>query len=193
MVLAVFAVSLGFLGTPFWPGFQHFLGADDHPVAWGSVLAFMFLSTLVVGAGLGTGWWLYGRIPRRDAEAEDPLATMSRSAFEGCQRKFWVDELYEATVVRWVRLLGRGWQWVDAVILEGLVAAVGYMAVGLGWLNRLIDEYGLNPGFDEGCRGLRFGGVFSARLQDGRVHSALRALALAFALLLLLLTWGCAS
>jgi NADH-quinone oxidoreductase subunit L len=193
IVLAVFAVLLGFVGTPFWPGFQHFLGAEAHPVAWGSALVFMVVSTAVVGAGLGAGWWFYGLAPRREAEAEDPLAALPGRAFESLRNKFWVDELYEATVVRWVAALGRGWQWLDGVILEGLVSAVGYAALGLAWLSRLLDEYGWNPAFDEGCRGLRSGGAFSARLQDGRVQSALRALALGFAVLLLLLTWGCAS
>jgi len=192
-VLAGFAVLLGFVGTPFWPGFQHFLGAEPHSVAWGSVLGFMFVSTLVVGAGMGVGWRLYGSRPRREPDGEDTLATISGRVFGVFQGKFWVDELYEATVIRWVRVLGRAWQWLDAVVLEGLVSAVGYVAVGLAWLSRFMDEYGLNPGFDESCRGLKSGGVFSARLQDGRVHSALRGLALAFAVLLLLLTWGCAS
>jgi NADH-quinone oxidoreductase subunit L len=193
MVLAAFAVLLGFVGTPFWPAFQRFLGAEVHEAGWLPTLAFMVVSTLVVGAGLGIGWWLYGRLPRREAEAEDPLAGLGGRAFEACRRKFWVDELYEATVIRWTRALGRGWQWLDSVIWEGLVAAVGYLAVGLAWLNRLVDEYGLNPGFDQGCHGLKTGGAFSARLQDGRVQSSLRALALAFAVLVLLLTWGCTS
>ena len=156
-------------------------------------MGFMILSTFVVGAGLGTGWWLYGLRPRREAGAADPLARVPGRVYGAFQRKFWVDELYDATVVRWVSSLGRGWQWLDAVMVEGVVSAVGYLAVGLAWLNRIIDEYGLNPGFDEGCRGLKSGGGFSARLQDGKIHSALRAFALAFAVLLLLLTWGCAS
>jgi NADH-quinone oxidoreductase subunit L len=74
-----------------------------------------------------------------------------------------------------------------------LVAAVSYLFVGLAWVNRLLDDYLINPAFELGCRRLRDEGGRLARLQDGRVQNSMRALGLAFAVLLLLLTWGCAE
>ncbi len=192
-VLAVFALLLGFLGTPFWPAFQHFMGEHGDHGSMGGVLVMMLISVLVVGVGLGVGWLLYGLQVRGSAKDDDPLQSWFADGFRVLENKFWVDELYEATVVAWVKGMARAWRWVDAVVVEGLVAAVSYLALGLAWLNRLVDEFGINKGFDGGCEGLRSGGGRLAGLQDGRVHTALRALAMAFAVLVLLLTWGCAS
>jgi len=69
-VLALFALTLGFLGTPAWPWFESFLDgrslhADFHELAHSTHL--MLLSTAVVALGVGCGWLLYGRKPRATA------------------------------------------------------------------------------------------------------------------------------
>jgi len=63
--------------------------------------------------------------------------------------------------------------------------------VGLSWLNRAFDEYVVNLGFDESCRGLTEGGTLMSRLQNGRVQNYLRVIGVALAVLVLLLVWGC--
>ena len=67
-ILAGFAILLGFLGTPAWPWFQDFLNGHPARIQFGKlfeseVLGLMALSSAVVFAGLGLGWWLYGRKP----------------------------------------------------------------------------------------------------------------------------------
>lgn len=62
MILAFFAIVLGFVGTPAWPWFQEFLGRH-HDQAENGVLPVMILSSVIVFVGLGLGWWLYGRKP----------------------------------------------------------------------------------------------------------------------------------
>jgi NADH-quinone oxidoreductase subunit L len=194
MVLAVFAVGLGWMGTPWWPGFQHFLGGGGEGAGHaGSAWGVMLVSTLVAGAGLALGWWVYGRRPMRDAEAHDPLELWQPGVFGLLRRRLLVDELYDVTVVRWTRGFGRLCVWVDEMVWGVLVAAVSYLFVGLAWVNRLLDDYLINPAFELGCRRLRDEGGRLARLQDGRVQNSMRALGLAFAVLLLLLTWGCAE
>jgi NADH-quinone oxidoreductase subunit L len=193
IVLAVFAALLGLVGTPLWPGFQRLLGAGHEVVSAGGVILLMLVSTMVVASGLAAGWWLYGRGPIVEAEAADPLEAAQPVLFEALRRKLWVDELYERTVIRWVAQLGRAWDWLDTIVVGGMVTALSVLTVGFGWVNRVLDEYGINPAFDEGCRGLREGGGSLARLQNGQVQHSLRSLGLAFVVLLLLLTWGCAS
>jgi NADH-quinone oxidoreductase subunit L len=63
--------------------------------------------------------------------------------------------------------------------------------LGLAWLDRFIDEYVVNLGFDKGCQELREGGGFLSRLQGGQVQFYLRAIGIGLAVLVLLLTWGC--
>jgi NADH-quinone oxidoreductase subunit L len=54
----------------------------------------------------------------------------------------------------------------------------------------LIDEYVVNPGFDEGCAKLREGGGLFSRLQSGQIQSYLRVIGISLAALVLLLAWG---
>ncbi len=188
-ILAIFALLLGLVGTPIWPWFQEYLGEGHVAVsAWG-VLGLMLVSTLVVATGLAAGWhWYGGQRPVGDV---DPLEALAPRSFEWLRRKFFVDELYGLTVVVWLERFARWCGRLEAQLFEGLVLAVVYAVLGLSWLNRLVDEYVVNFGFDRGCEGMRKCGARLARLQNGQVQDYLRALGLAFTVLLLLLAWGC--
>jgi len=196
MILAGFAVLLGFFGTPAWPWFQTYLNGntavfDPGKLFQWQTLFVMFLSTLVVAAGLGGAWWLYGRAPAKTADAPDPLEEMHAGTFAALRNKFFVDELYEATIVRFNATFARFCHWLDSVVLDTLVLIVSYLVLGLSWLNRVIDEYVVNLGFDEVCQRLRRGSGLLSRLQDGQVQNYLSVIGLALTVLLLLLTWGC--
>ncbi len=78
IILAFFAVVLGFVGTPAWPWFQSYLGGEELTVNFarlteGGVLSLMLASAVIVFAGIGLGWWLYGRNPARSADQLDAL------------------------------------------------------------------------------------------------------------------------
>ena len=64
-ILAFFAMALAAIGTPAWPWFRAFLDGHaatfdlagfDEPGFW----HLMVTSSVVVLAGLGLGWWIYG-------------------------------------------------------------------------------------------------------------------------------------
>ena len=190
VILAAFSILLGFIGTPGWPWFQIYLGAHEE-AAGGGVLILMLVSTLVVFAGVGVGGLIYGVLQPDTAETHDVLESSYPSVFGVLRDKFYVDEMYEATIVRANAAFGRFCHWLDSVVLDTLVLIVSYVVLGLSWLNRIIDEYVVNLGFDAACQRLRNGGGFLSRLQDGQVQNYLRVLALALTVLLLLLTWGC--
>jgi NADH-quinone oxidoreductase subunit L len=191
IVLAVFAALLGFLGTPVWPWLQDYLGAGHAEITLGQVIPMMLVSTIVAAAGIGLGWLLYGRTPLRRVEAPDPLERISVSGFRVLRERFFVDEVYEATVARWTTQFCRFCHALDAMVLEGLVTLTAYLVLGVSWLARLVDEYAVNRGFDRGCERLRTGGGFLSRLQDGQIQNYLRALGLSLTVFLLLLLWGC--
>jgi NADH-quinone oxidoreductase subunit L len=190
VILAVFAILLGFIGTPAWPWFQNYLGAAHEEVEWSRVLILMVISALVVFAGLGAGGLVYGLLQSDSGEKNDVLESSFPISFGVLRDKFHVDELYEATVVRAHAAFCRFCHWMDSVVLETLVRIVSGFVVGLSWLNRFIDEYVVNLGFDAACQRLRNGGGFFSRLQDGQLQNYLRVLALGLTVLLLLLTWG---
>jgi NADH-quinone oxidoreductase subunit L len=192
VVLAVCTVGLSAIGTPAWPWFQAFLGGA-HGGAHGfsrEVVSLMALSSAVVFAGLGAGWWLYGRRPRLRAEEPDVLSRLPAGVYGWLERKFGVDEFYEMTVVRFQGWLARVCAWLDDWVWGGLVWLTGGLTVGLAWASRALDEFGINLGFDRGCAGLKEGGRLGSRLQSGQAQAYLRVLALGLVALVLLLVWG---
>ncbi|MCX6924227.1 MAG: NADH-quinone oxidoreductase subunit L, partial [Verrucomicrobia bacterium] len=191
-----FSVVLGFIGTPAWPWFQSFLSGEGNTGNLGrlfepQVLGLMALSSVVVLSGLGLGWWLYGRLPVRRADAPDALERFQPEVFALLRRKYFVDEIYEATLIRFNAWAARTCDWLDCWVWNGVVQSLSLLVVGLAWLNRLLDEFAVNPGFDEGCRRLTKGGALLSRLQGGHVQSYLRLIGVALTVLVLILIWGC--
>jgi NADH-quinone oxidoreductase subunit L len=197
VILAAFAtLPLGLLGTPAWPWFQNFLtGAAEQPglgrLFEPEVLELMSLSTIVVALGLGLGWWLYGRRPLTRADEIDVLERRWPDIFTLLRRKFFVDELYEGSVVWFNAWFAKACDWLDEWLWGSLVQLVSYAFLGLSWLDRVIDEKVVNLGFDEGCRGASEGGRLMSRLQDGRVQHYLRVMGIGLVVLVLLSIWGC--
>ena len=195
-ILAVFAVLLGFIGTPVFPWFQKYLtGAAvefNFAELWQpETLSVLGLSSLIVCVGVGLGWWLYGRQPIQNPEQSDVLERLRPDIFVLLQNKVYVDEFYEATVIRFNRWSAQFCDDLDYWVWHGAVLAVSYLVLGLSWGSRFLDEYGINLGFDEGCTGARDGGKWLSRLQNGQVQSYLRVIGVALVVLGLLLLWGC--
>jgi NADH-quinone oxidoreductase subunit L len=195
-ILAAFAMLLGGIGTPAWPWFQDYLTGRAAAFHFGNlfrweVMSVMLLSTVVVALGIGLGWWLYGRRPTERADALDPLERLQPDLFAVLREKFYVDEGYDATVVRFNARMAWLSDWFDYWIWNGVVQLVSYLVLGLSWVNRFFDEYVINLGFDEGCRRITLGGKFSSSLHSGQVQQYLRVIGVALTVLVLFLTWGC--
>jgi NADH-quinone oxidoreductase subunit L len=195
-ILAVCSILLGFIGTPAWPWFQGFLsgereGWDPSRLSEGSVLLVMTISTFVAFAGIGIGYWLYGRKPIESSEQPDVLEGIWPNLFHLLSRKYYIDEIYEWGVVglnaQWARMCDA----LDRWLWNGAVQLLAYVVLGLSWVNRAIDEYVVNSGFNESCRGLSRSGGLLSRLQGGRAQSYLRVIGIGLVVLVLFLIWGC--
>jgi NADH-quinone oxidoreductase subunit L len=198
VILAVFAVLLGFIGTPAWPWFQDYLTGQSTSIEFNKllqpeVISTLLISTVIVALGIGLGRSLYGRKPITDPNERDVLERFRPGIFAPLKNKFYVDEFYEATVIRFNAWAAWFCDWLDYWIWNGAVVLVSRLVLGLSWLNRFFDEHVVNFGFDEGCRGLGEGGKGLSRLQDGRVQDYLRVIGLALTVLVLVLIWGCRS
>jgi len=199
IILAAFAILLGFIGTPAWPWFQHFLGKEKELVVKfarlgeAEVLSTMLISTAVVFVGIGLGWWLYGRKPITTGDEADVLERAQPDIYLLLKRKYFVDEIYEWCFVRLNASWAKACAWLDAVIVSGAVQLCSYIVLGLSAVNRAIDDLVINLGFDQGCRGVGLGGKLMSRLQNGRVQNYLRVIGIALAVLVLFLIWGCHS
>jgi NADH-quinone oxidoreductase subunit L len=196
IILAVFTVVLGFVGTPAWPWFQSFLGESVLRVEvsrlWEpEILRTMGLSAVVAFLGIGLGWWLYRRPGAAPAGDIDVLEKARPDVFALLKHKYYVDEIYDASVVRFNAWAARACDAVDRWVLNGFVHALAYLVVGLAWVDRFLDEQVVNRGFDEGCQRLINGGWLMSRLHSGRVQNYLRVIGVGLAVLVLMLIWGC--
>jgi NADH-quinone oxidoreductase subunit L len=191
-VLATCAILLSLFGTPFWPWFHAYLsGHEPHFSTIGlDVFLTMLLSVAVFSTGVGLGWYFYGRSPITDANATDALEKLKPDWFAVLRGKFFIDELYAISFIRWNAAFARFCGWLEQTIWTGAVSLVSLVVLAVSWLNRFVDEYVVNLGFSKGCGGLSNGGGWLARLQNGRVQDYLRVLGVAFVLLVLMLLWG---
>ena len=192
--LAFFCVALGIIGTPAWPWFHAFLSnqaarANLGAFASSGFLLMLLSATVVVFAGIGFGWWLYGNKSPAATEP-DALEKASPWIWAPLRDRLYVDEFYDVTVIAFYRIWARVADWLDRFVWGGIVAGVALSFRGLAHLDRLFDMYWIDGGFDKGCEELTTGGGLLARVQTGRVQTYLRLLALAFVVLVAILIWS---
>jgi len=188
-LLAVLAVAFGLLGTPAWPWLQGFLDLQPAPFDFGRLMEdgvpqLMLVSSLLVFAGLGLGWWLYGRRPMKHPADRDPLG------FTLLKKAFYVDQLYAMSVQRLAWWIAATSAWLDRWVWGGIPVAVASLTKGIGWIDFSLDRWVVNKGFDEGCSGVAGGGRLLALIQNGRIQQYLRLLGGAVAVLALILLLG---
>jgi NADH:ubiquinone oxidoreductase subunit 5 (subunit L)/multisubunit Na+/H+ antiporter MnhA subunit len=193
-ILAACAIFLSVFGTPVWPWFHSYLsGHVPHvtPSIEVGTLLVMLVSAVVSVGGMWLGWNFYSHRGPKTAGEPDPLESLQPTAFGWLRGKFYIDELYQMSVIAWNAACARASRWLDDVVWDGVVRAVSLVALCLSWMNRLIDEFVVNLGFDQGCGGLRFGARLLSLWQNGQVQRYLRAIGLALVLLGVIFIWGC--
>jgi len=193
-ILAFFAITLGFIGTPAWPWFRAFLNGKAAGFAWRGfmepgLLTLMAISTVMVFLGIGLAWKLYGdRSPK--PTAPDALEKTAPMAWGWLSHKFYVDEFYGMTVIAFYGWWARVSDWLDRRVWGGVVDGVAW-AFGMGArLNRFLDANVVDGGFDKSCEELTVGGGLLSLVQTGRVQTYLRILALAVVVLVAILIWS---
>jgi NADH-quinone oxidoreductase subunit L len=195
VILAAFAMLLGFIGTPAWPWFQSFLDGKSTTFSFAAFSSFGILpviisSSLLALCGLSLGWLFYGRKPMESAECEDELDKLHPSVFSVLGHAFYVNELYGATIVRLTLLWSSICNWLDLWVWNGAVQTVSYIVLGVAWLDNYFDTAVVNSGFDEGCDGISRGGQVLSLLQGGQVQSYMAVIGCALIALVIFLLWG---
>jgi NADH-quinone oxidoreductase subunit L len=194
VILALFAMGLGVIGTPAWPWFQAFLESravvfNLHVLVQPGLLLLICTSTVVVFLGLGLGWWLYGgQAPK--PEEPDVLERAVPVPWGWLRNRLYVDELYAVTGIAFYGWWARVADWLDRRVWGGAVAAVAWAFRLWAQLNRFLDNNVVDGSFDKGCEELATGGGLLARMQNGRVQTYLRILALGVVALVLMLIWS---
>jgi NADH-quinone oxidoreductase subunit L len=193
-ILAFFAIALGAVGTPAWPWFRGFLENRAVPFETAGfsepgLAALMLTSSLVVLSGLGLGWWMYGNKSTK-AEEPDALEKAMPPVWAVLRNKFYVDELYGATVIAFYWWSAKVADWLDRKVWGGIVAGVALVFSGWAQLNRFLDTNVVDGGFDKGCEEIATSGGLLARVQNGRGQIYLRLLAVGVVILAAILIWS---
>jgi NADH-quinone oxidoreductase subunit L len=97
----------------------------------------MALSVVIALVGIATAYRFYVRAP----EIADRLAARWAGPHRVLLNKYYVDELYGATVIRGT-LASAGGLWVfDAKVVDGAVNGTGWLTIFSSWFSHLLDKY----------------------------------------------------
>ncbi len=146
VVLALLSVVGGLMNLPHWLAehgwLHHFLAPVFEPAekvvtfAEGGSMEYILMGVTVAGAlgMVGLAYSLYVSNPSKPAE----IAAKVPALYQGSLNKWFVDEIYEATLLKPIVLVSKQvlWAIVDVMIIDGLVNGASKVARGLSNLNR---------------------------------------------------------
>jgi NADH-quinone oxidoreductase subunit L len=184
--LAILSIIGGWIGLPALVGgahptwFQHWLAPvllpiggehfEFHEAAAGTEWALIIASIGVAALGWFIAYSLYFK------DASFARATRLRLALAPVHKllenKYYVDEIYNATVIGGVLLLSRILWWIDANIIDGLVNLTRHLTViGLGHGSWLFDRYVVDGAVNGVASAARGGSGLLRRAQNGLVQN----------------------
>jgi NADH-quinone oxidoreductase subunit L len=143
IVLALLSIGGGWVGLPegwLWgPAIGRFLAPvtghphlEHHGIVGEGTL--MIVATGMAALGAGLAWLFYVRRPELPAR----LAARLQGLYALLAGKYWIDEIYDALIVRpYVRFSGMLWRVIDQGLIDGAVNGTAAFVVVNGQLWRL--------------------------------------------------------
>ncbi|MBI2605621.1 MAG: NADH-quinone oxidoreductase subunit L [Deltaproteobacteria bacterium] len=138
MILAALSIVGGFLGVPGHSMIGEWLiHAEPAGEAHDSLeYVLMTLSALIAFAGVGLGYFMYVKRPDLPEKFQSSLQAAYRVLFN----KYYIDELYEALLVRPVAWLADVcWKIFDVIFVDGFVLGLAKVSKASGEAARLIQ------------------------------------------------------
>ena len=193
IVLASCTILFSVVLTPAWPWLHDYLtGGIAHFEIAHLIQPALFLSLVLVGAGIGLGIWMYRgagtAVGQRSAET-DPLEFAQPQLFRFLQNKMWIDEFYGRTVIAFSWMSARLSDYMDRQVWDGVVRGIGALGRLLGTFTANIDERGINAGVDKTSVGTRRLGRLLSAAHSGQVQTYLSVIAVGALILLLFYAW----
>ena len=142
--------------------------AEAEPEAsHGVELGLMGFSVLIAAIGIGLAWKFYVTSP----ETSERLAERFAGAHQLLSHKYYVDELYDATVIAATWKSARGLWTVDRNVVDGAVNGTGRLTIISSWLSGLTDRRVVDGLVNLVGRIVQEGSLVSRRLQTGLVQN----------------------
>ena len=193
IVLAIGTVFLSVVLTSAWPWLHGYLTGDPvHFDIARLIQPMLFISLVLVSAGIALGIWFYRKAGAqdRDRSAEvDPLEYAQPALFRFLANKMWIDELYARTIIAFAWASARLSDWMDRYFWDGLVRGFGAIGQLFGMFTADVDERGINAGVDETTVGARGLGRLLSSAHSGQIQIYLGVVAVGMLALLLLYAW----
>jgi NADH:ubiquinone oxidoreductase subunit 5 (subunit L)/multisubunit Na+/H+ antiporter MnhA subunit len=187
MILAALSIVGGFVGLPHGAlglhgpnPFQRWLAPVLYPIAGepfefhhASAMAdwiLILISVAVAVTGIAIAWQFY----LKDLSWSRPKALAARFpfAYRVLENKYYVDELYDMTVIGGTMALSRLMSWIDIHIVDGLVNLTRHVTVfGFGGGSDLFDRFVVDGAVDGVARLADFSSRAVRRAQTGMVQS----------------------
>jgi NADH-quinone oxidoreductase subunit L len=199
-VLAFFSVTFGWVGipdhfpvlgglVPWW--FKEFVGATllEKPEALEFSIIPLATSFIVSLGGLYLGWLVYNKVRAGQA---DPLQSPLGPVYTWLKNKYYFDELYDRTFVRFSSWISETftYQIMDRGVIDGILHTLAYISQVLGsFFRNAIDNPIVNGFGDLVGEGTKRIGIALRVIQTGRVQQyMIAALVLIFGVLVYFLT-----
>jgi len=138
MILAVGSAVIGLPGSPWmhhW--FQTFLsGGHAHDeIHMNLFVVTLSIATSIIGFLIATIFYIINpELPKRLAE-KNPLL------YSASNNKLWIDELYQATIIRWFKWISNFSYKFDVAVIDRTVNEVGIQTVWISRIKNWFDQY----------------------------------------------------
>jgi NADH-quinone oxidoreductase subunit L len=183
MILAAAAVLASLLGLPqAWTGraplLEHWLepsltaqeGVPFAPASHSTELLFQAIGVGIAFAGWLTAKWLYdgnkSTIPAR-------LKAIFHVEWEVVYDKYYIDEIYQATIVRGSLWLSQAAYWFDQNVIDGVVNGIGWLGRAVAYIDAAIDKYLVDGAVNALADATMESGRTLRRAQTGQINAYL--------------------
>ena len=119
------------------------LGQHDPAVSHSLFPPIMLISLLISAAGIFLAYVLH----LKDRLRAERMAAGMPAVTGLLEAKYWIDEIYDATIVRPLRGLGKGLWMADRIVVDGLVAVASWIPLLGGWILKLGVQRGSLQGY----------------------------------------------
>jgi NADH-quinone oxidoreductase subunit L len=193
IVLAGCAILFSIVLTPAWPWLHDYLTDEPAHFEFARLIQpTLFLSLVLVGAGVALGIGMYRKAGAQDRQRPadtDPLEFAQPQLFRFLKNKMWIDELYARTVIAFSWMSARLSDWMDRHFWDRLVRGFGAIGQLFGTFTSTVDERGINAGVDETTVGTRGLGRLMSAAHSGQIQTYLGVIAIGVLALLLFYAW----
>ena len=128
-----------------------------------------------IGVSAGVIGWFFARMLYKGNQSHVPAQLLERwkRAWTVVYNKYYVDELYQATVIRGSVTLARVLSWFDKYLIDGLVNLAGAITRAFANIDGAIDRYLVDGAVNLVASSTLSAGSILRRVQTGRIQTYL--------------------